>query len=76
MALLENIDMTRLPKHVAVIMDGNGRWAEQKGKLRIFGHRNGVKAVKATIESAAKANIKFITLYAFLPKTGTDQKQK
>ena len=65
MALLENIDMTRLPKHVAVIMDGNGRWAEQKGKLRIFGHRNGVKAVKATIESAAKANIKFITLYAF-----------
>ena len=65
MASLENIDMTRLPKHVAVIMDGNGRWAEQKGKLRIFGHRNGVKAVKATIESAAKANIKFITLYAF-----------
>lgn len=65
MALLNEIDMTRLPLHVAVIMDGNGRWAQQKGKLRIFGHRNGVKAVKATIESAAQAKIKFITLYAF-----------
>ncbi len=65
MAVFEDIDMTRLPQHIAVIMDGNGRWAQQKGKLRVFGHRNGVKAVKATIESAAKAKIKFITLYAF-----------
>lgn len=65
MASIEEIDKSRLPQHVAVIMDGNGRWAKQKGKLRIFGHKNGVKAVKATIEAAAKANIKFITLYAF-----------
>lgn len=65
MALLKDIDQSRLPQHVAVIMDGNGRWAKQKGKFRIFGHRNGVKAVKATIEAAAKASIKYITLYAF-----------
>ena len=65
MASLEQIDQTKLPLHVAVIMDGNGRWAKQRGKLRVFGHRNGVKAVKETIEASAKAGIKFITLYAF-----------
>lgn len=65
MATLEQIDQNSLPKHVAVIMDGNGRWAKEKGKLRLFGHQNGVKAVKSTIEAAARANIKFITLYAF-----------
>lgn len=65
MASIEEIDKSRLPQHVAVIMDGNGRWAKQKGKLRIFGHKSGVKAVKSTIEAAAKANIKFVTLYAF-----------
>ena len=65
MASLEDIDKNNLPKHVAVIMDGNGRWAKLKGKLRIFGHKSGVKSVKSTIEAAAKANIKYITLYAF-----------
>lgn len=65
MASLEDIDKNKVPKHVAVIMDGNGRWAKLKGKLRIFGHKSGVKSVKSTIEAAAKANIKFITLYAF-----------
>lgn len=65
MASIEEIDKSKLPKHVAVIMDGNGRWAKLKGKLRIFGHKNGVKAVKSTIEAAAKTNIKYITLYAF-----------
>lgn len=65
MAQLEDIDKNRLPQHVAVIMDGNGRWAKQKGRLRIFGHKSGVKSVKSTIEAAAKANIKYITLYAF-----------
>ncbi len=65
MALIEEIDKERVPKHVAVIMDGNGRWAKLKGKLRIFGHKSGVKSVKSTIEAAAKANIKYITLYAF-----------
>ncbi len=65
MTSLEDLDKNNLPKHVAVIMDGNGRWAKLKGKLRIFGHKSGVKSVKSTIEAAARANIKFITLYAF-----------
>ena len=51
--------------HVAIIMDGNGRWAKSKGKLRIFGHNNGVKAVKNTVEAAAEIGIEFLTLYAF-----------
>ena len=59
------IDTNNLPKHIAITMDGNGRWAESKGKLRIFGHKNGVKAVRETVESAAKIGIEFLTLYAF-----------
>lgn len=55
----------RIPKHIAVIMDGNGRWAKKKGMLRIFGHENGTKAVKATIESVAELGIPYVTLYAF-----------
>ena len=54
-----------LPKHIAVIMDGNGRWAKSKGKARIFGHRNGIKAVRETVEGAAEIGIQFLTLYAF-----------
>jgi len=54
-----------IPKHVAVIMDGNGRWAKQKGKNRLFGHQNGVKAVRETIEAAAEIGVKYLTLYAF-----------
>ncbi|MEM6963240.1 MAG: isoprenyl transferase [Bacteroidota bacterium] len=59
------IDLENLPKHIAVIMDGNGRWAKQKGKLRVFGHRNGVKAVRETTEAAAEIGVKYLTLYAF-----------
>lgn len=55
----------KIPKHIAVIMDGNGRWAKKKGMLRIFGHENGTKAVKATIESAAELGVPYVTLYAF-----------
>jgi undecaprenyl diphosphate synthase len=65
MAQINEINKDNIPKHVAIIMDGNGRWAKQKGKLRIFGHKNGVKAVQSTIEGAAKIGIKYITLYAF-----------
>ena len=54
-----------LPKHVAIIMDGNGRWAGKLGKLRIFGHQNGVKAVKECVEGCAEIGVKFLTLYAF-----------
>lgn len=59
------IDFTRLPQHVAVIMDGNGRWAKKRGNLRIFGHKNAVTAVRETVEVAAEIGIKALTLYAF-----------
>ena len=61
----DQINQERLPKHVAVIMDGNGRWAKKIGKARIFGHRNGVKAVRETAEAAAELGIEHLTLYAF-----------
>jgi undecaprenyl diphosphate synthase len=64
-SLKEQIDLTRLPKHIAVIMDGNGRWAKQKGKNRIFGHTNGVKAVRETTEACAELGIEYLTMYAF-----------
>ena len=65
MSLLEQIDKDRLPKHLAIIMDGNGRWAKEKGKLRVFGHQNGVLAVRDTVEGAVELGIKYLTLYAF-----------
>lgn len=61
----ENIDLQRLPSHVAVIMDGNGRWAKMHGKPRVFGHRNGVNSVREITEAAAELGIKYLTLYAF-----------
>ena len=61
----EQIDKTRLPKHVAVIMDGNGRWAKERGYNRIFGHQNGVKSVREVTEAAAEIGINYLTLYAF-----------
>ena len=65
MALIEQIEKENLPKHIAITMDGNGRWAEGKGKLRIFGHQHGVKAVREAVKTAAEIGIKFLTLYAF-----------
>ncbi len=59
------IDETKLPKHIAIIMDGNGRWAKSKGKNRVFGHRNGTEAVHKVVEAAAKMQIEHLTLYAF-----------
>jgi undecaprenyl diphosphate synthase len=64
-SLRENIDLNNLPKHIAVIMDGNGRWAKSKGAARIFGHRNAVDAVRATIEGCGELGVQFLTLYAF-----------
>jgi undecaprenyl diphosphate synthase len=61
----EQIDRNRLPEHIAIIMDGNGRWAKKKGNERIFGHKNGVKAVRNTVEAAAELGISWLTLYAF-----------
>lgn len=61
----EQIDKMRLPQHVAIIMDGNGRWAKQKGEKRTFGHEHGVDAVRAAVEVAGKLGIQCLTLYAF-----------
>jgi len=60
-----SINTERLPQHIAIIMDGNGRWAEQHSKLRVFGHKGGVKAVRDTVEGAAEIGVKYLTLYAF-----------
>jgi undecaprenyl diphosphate synthase len=65
MSLNNTIDKDNLPKHLAIIMDGNGRWAKQKGFLRAFGHENGTKAVRVTVENCAKLGIENLTLYAF-----------
>lgn len=65
MATIESINKDKLPLHVAVIMDGNGRWAQRKGNSRIFGHQNGVVAVRETVEAAAEVGIQYLTLYAF-----------
>jgi undecaprenyl diphosphate synthase len=61
----ELIDRDNLPQHIAIIMDGNGRWAKQKGKMRVFGHRNGVQAVREVSEACAEIGVKYLTLYAF-----------
>jgi undecaprenyl diphosphate synthase len=65
MAARSEIDSQNIPAHVAVIMDGNGRWAKQKGGLRIFGHQSAIKAVRETVESAAEVGVRYLTLYAF-----------
>ncbi|GGD45769.1 isoprenyl transferase [Muriicola marianensis] len=65
MNTIEELKAGPLPTHLAIIMDGNGRWAKQRGKLRIFGHENGVKSVRETVENCAKIGIEYLTLYAF-----------
>jgi len=62
---IQDIDKNRLPKHVAIIMDGNGRWAKQQGFLRVVGHENGTKSVREVVETSAELGIKNLTLYAF-----------
>ncbi|WP_373524011.1 isoprenyl transferase [Aquiflexum sp.] len=61
----ELLDKTKIPNHIAIIMDGNGRWAQKKGAMRIFGHKNAITAVRETIEGAAELGLKYLTLYAF-----------
>ena len=65
MNLLDKINKDTLPKHLAIIMDGNGRWAKQKGFLRVFGQENGIKSVRSTVETCAKLGVENLTLYAF-----------
>src|ERR1700746_3793436 len=76
--LLSKLDLARLPRHVAVIMDGNGRWAQKRHLPRVAGHRSGTKTARTTIETCARLKIEALTLYAFSvenwrrPKTETD----
>ena len=65
MSLKTTIASENLPSHIAIIMDGNGRWAKEKGFMRIFGHENGTKSVRTTVESCAELGVKHLTLYAF-----------
>ncbi len=65
MDLINTINKDNLPKHIAIIMDGNGRWAKKRGKQRVFGHKSGVQSVRNIVEAAGKIGIKHLTLYAF-----------
>ena len=65
MSIKEKIDLTNLPKHIAIIMDGNGRWAKEQGKNRVFGHKKGVDTVRVISEACAELGVKHLTLYAF-----------
>lgn len=65
MELKDQINIERLPQHIAIIMDGNGRWAKEHGKQRIFGHQRGVQSVREVSEACAKLGVKYLTLYAF-----------
>lgn len=62
---IKDLDKERIPQHVAIIMDGNGRWAKSRGKPRVFGHRQGVNAVREVTEGSAEVGVKYLTLYAF-----------
>jgi undecaprenyl diphosphate synthase len=72
----EHIDFNNLPRHIAVIMDGNGRWAKKKGAMRIFGHRNAVQAVKDVTECCGELGIKYLTLYAFSTENWSRPKEE
>lgn len=65
MSFLEKIDQSRLPAHIAIIMDGNGRWAQERGHDRLFGHLHGVESVRNVVEGAAELGVGYLTLYAF-----------
>lgn len=65
MSIKNQLLLDKLPRHIAIIMDGNGRWAQTQGKARIYGHHNGVQAVRDTVEAAAELGVEYLTLYAF-----------
>jgi undecaprenyl diphosphate synthase len=64
-SIRNRLDIQKIPEHIAIIMDGNGRWAEKHGKARIFGHESGVEAVRSVVEGAGEVGVKHLTLYAF-----------
>jgi undecaprenyl diphosphate synthase len=76
MDLKNKINIAKLPKHIAIIMDGNGRWAKQQGANRIFGHQSGVTAVRETVEAAAELGVQYLTLYAFSTENWSRPKEE
>lgn len=65
MSAKDQLDITNIPEHVAIIMDGNGRWAKRQGQIRLFGHATGVEAVREALKAASEIKVKYLTLYAF-----------
>ncbi|RMG21608.1 MAG: isoprenyl transferase [Bacteroidetes bacterium] len=65
MNLKDNIDLAKLPRHIAIIMDGNGRWARKRGNIRVFGHQSAIQAVRESAEAAAELGVEYLTLFAF-----------
>ena len=65
MGLLESVDRNKLPKHIAIIMDGNGRWAKERGEDRVYGHYEGVISVRDIVNACGEVGIQYLTLYAF-----------
>ena len=63
--MIDSLDKAKIPKHIAIIMDGNGRWAKKKGAARIFGHNNAIESVRSTVDTCAELGVKHLTLYAF-----------
>jgi len=74
--VVENIDTSKIPTHIAIIMDGNGRWAIEHGKDRVFGHQNGVESVRSVIEGAGEFGVKYLTLYAFSTENWSRPKEE
>ena len=72
----DHIDLNNLPRHIAVIMDGNGRWAKKKGAMRIFGHRNAIQAVRDVTEGCGELGVKYLTLYAFSTENWSRPKEE
>ena len=76
MSLIDDIDKSRLPQHVAIIMDGNGRWAKAQGKPRSYGHQEGVTSVHKIMDAVTQLGLRYLTLYTFSTETGTGPKRR
>ena len=72
----QGLDPNRIPSHVAIIMDGNGRWAEERGESRVFGHMHGVDAVRSSVEAAMELGVRHLTLYAFSTENWSRPKEE
>jgi len=76
MSLLDNIDLNNTPSHVAIIMDGNGRWAKKQGQQRLYGHNFGVESIRETLKAARELKVKYLTLYAFSTENWSRPKEE